>query len=278
MSSHCPMRTGETMIRVVCFGLQGFGNDLLYTLSLLKGVEVRAIYTRNTPYEFGYYECSSIASSAKKLEIPYYFVDDSGDWSCEAGDLAIVSSFHRIFNPAHIGKFTKVINIHPSLLPAYRGQTPTNWAARNGERIIGLTAHGVVDTDIDSGPVYFRRRLLNPYLTDGEMRKSLSFLSRELIRDIIRQFPDYTELAKEGKSEYFPGRTIEDAIVDVADFCSINDLIHFIKAFTNYPMPHLKIDGRVFVVDYQYPETSVCVNILGDSFSVLGHWVDEFVT
>ncbi len=35
------------------------------------------------------------------------------------------------------------INLHPSLLPKYRGRAPVNWAIINGETILGLTAHFV---------------------------------------------------------------------------------------------------------------------------------------
>jgi len=44
------------------------------------------------------------------------------------------------------------VNLHPSLLPKYRGQAPINWAILNGERILGLTAH-FVDEGVDSGDI-----------------------------------------------------------------------------------------------------------------------------
>lgn len=44
------------------------------------------------------------------------------------------------------------VNLHPSLLPRYRGRAPINWAILNGETTLGLTAH-VVDEGMDSGDV-----------------------------------------------------------------------------------------------------------------------------
>lgn len=45
-----------------------------------------------------------------------------------------------------------VINLHPSLLPNYRGRAPLNWAIINGEKHVGLTAH-YVDGGVDTGPI-----------------------------------------------------------------------------------------------------------------------------
>lgn len=44
------------------------------------------------------------------------------------------------------------VNLHPSLLPRYRGRAPINWAIINGERRLGLTAH-FVDEGMDTGDI-----------------------------------------------------------------------------------------------------------------------------
>lgn len=44
------------------------------------------------------------------------------------------------------------VNLHPSLLPRYRGRAPLNWAILNGEQRLGLTAH-FIDEGIDSGDI-----------------------------------------------------------------------------------------------------------------------------
>lgn len=45
-----------------------------------------------------------------------------------------------------------VINLHPSLLPRYRGRAPINWAILRGETTLGLTAH-FVDGGLDTGDI-----------------------------------------------------------------------------------------------------------------------------
>ena len=49
------------------------------------------------------------------------------------------------------------INLHPSLLPKYRGRAPVNWAILHGESELGLTAHRV-DDGMDTGDVQSHNR------------------------------------------------------------------------------------------------------------------------
>ena len=44
------------------------------------------------------------------------------------------------------------LNVHPSLLPKYRGPSPIPWAIRNGERDLGMTIHRMTDK-VDAGPI-----------------------------------------------------------------------------------------------------------------------------
>lgn len=261
-------------IKVACFGLQGFGNNLLEALIKNPKVEVTALYSRKSAYKFGYYDCETLESLAEKFGVTLYYIPDRGDWSCADGntDLAIISSFHRIFKKKHLDNFNYTINIHPALLPAYRGATPTNWMVKNGEKIAGLSAH-LVDEGIDTGAVLFRSRMLNPYLNDNDLRKALSFLSEKLIDDIVNAYPDFSPLSDEGVKESFQsGRTNDDAILKLEEITDLEQLIFHIKAFTNFPMPKIQIGDRNFVVDYNNPRELYDVCIAGENFSILGYW------
>ncbi len=84
----------------------------------------------------------------------------------EALDSALVSTFQaarvdgvvmagwmRIVTPVLIGAFQgRLINIHPSLLPSFRGLDAVGQALKAGVRISGCSAH-VVTADVDTGPV-----------------------------------------------------------------------------------------------------------------------------
>ncbi|MFL6054979.1 MAG: methionyl-tRNA formyltransferase [Actinoallomurus sp.] len=72
-------------------------------------------------------------------------------------DLIVVYGFpwklsREILKIARLG----VINIHPSLLPKYRGPLPVQWAVRNGDPEIGVTIHWM-DEDLDTGNILVQK-------------------------------------------------------------------------------------------------------------------------
>ena len=69
-------------------------------------------------------------------------------------DVALCASFPaRIPDDALAVPRHGILNIHPSLLPRYRGPNPLGWAIRNGDPEIGITVHRMT-SEMDSGPIY----------------------------------------------------------------------------------------------------------------------------
>ena len=265
--------TAERKIRVACFGLQGFGNDLVEALRTCPGVDIVAIHTRAPRHPFAYYPCETMEALAARIGVPLLEIPASGEWECRAADLALVSSFHRLFRDAHLRRYRHVVNFHPALLPRHKGATPTNWAAKNGETVVGLTAH-LIDAGQDTGAILFQRRLLNPWLADCQLRKALSFLSRQLVADVVRAFPNFAAIPQSGPGSNEPPRTEADAILDLDRIPDVETLIHHVKAFTNYPMPKLRVAGRLFTIDYENPRETLEIRVQNQPFHVLGYWLD----
>jgi len=71
-------------------------------------------------------------------------------------DLLISHAFMRIL-PKTLFSAPKYgsINIHPSLLPKYRGPSPTEWVISKGEKVTGLTCH-YIDEGIDTGDIIYQ--------------------------------------------------------------------------------------------------------------------------
>ena len=67
-------------------------------------------------------------------------------------DLAISVTYDRIIAPWFINRCGRILNIHNSPLPRYRGVSPINWALKNGERMHGVTIHEIT-AGIDDGPI-----------------------------------------------------------------------------------------------------------------------------
>lgn len=68
------------------------------------------------------------------------------DWVCLAG-------YMRLLGPAFVAAYRhRIVNIHPSLLPAFPGLAAQRQALEHGVRVSGCTVH-LVDEGLDSGPI-----------------------------------------------------------------------------------------------------------------------------
>ncbi len=68
-------------------------------------------------------------------------------------DLVVLAGFMRVLSPVFLSHFpNKVINIHPSLIPAFQGVHAQRQALEYGVRITGCTVHFVTE-ELDNGPV-----------------------------------------------------------------------------------------------------------------------------
>ncbi|MEO8464274.1 MAG: phosphoribosylglycinamide formyltransferase [Gammaproteobacteria bacterium] len=74
-------------------------------------------------------------------------------------DLLVLAGFMRIFSPGFVARFAgRILNIHPSLLPAYPGLDTHRRVLKAGERWHGATVH-FVTVDLDAGPAALQYRL-----------------------------------------------------------------------------------------------------------------------
>ena len=102
---------------------------------------------------------------AKKNNIPYEIID-STIMTREEFDketirifekrkvqIVVLAGFMRILTPFFINKYkNKILNIHPSLLPAFPGADAHRNTLEYGAKVSGCTAH-IVDEGVDSGPI-----------------------------------------------------------------------------------------------------------------------------
>lgn len=76
----------------------------------------------------------------------------------EAGiDLVVLAGFMRILSPEFVGRFKfKVLNIHPALLPSFKGTQGIEDAFNYGAKVTGVTVH-FVDEQMDHGPIILQQ-------------------------------------------------------------------------------------------------------------------------
>jgi phosphoribosylglycinamide formyltransferase-1 len=77
-----------------------------------------------------------------------------GDWlDAHRVELLVLAGFMELLGPDFVRRFAgRVINVHPSLLPAFPGVHAIEQALEHGVRVMGVTVH-FVDEGVDSGPI-----------------------------------------------------------------------------------------------------------------------------
>jgi formyltetrahydrofolate deformylase len=102
-------------------------------------------------------------SIAEKFNIPFYHIAHSQQTDAENEildildrynvDLIVLGRYMRILTPNFVWRYPdRIINIHPSLLPAFPGAYAYVQAYERGAKIVGCTAHFVTE-DLDQGPI-----------------------------------------------------------------------------------------------------------------------------
>jgi phosphoribosylglycinamide formyltransferase-1 len=87
------------------------------------------------------------------------------DWLEERSvDLVVLAGFMELLEPEFVRRFQgRIVNVHPSLLPAFPGVRAIEEALDYGVKVIGVTIH-LVDDGVDSGPVVLQESFaLLPY-------------------------------------------------------------------------------------------------------------------
>lgn len=70
-----------------------------------------------------------------------------------AVELIVLAGFMKLFQPPFVQKYrNQILNVHPTLLPAFPGAHPVADTLAYGVKIAGVTVH-FVDEDVDSGPI-----------------------------------------------------------------------------------------------------------------------------
>ncbi|MCV0393029.1 MAG: formyltetrahydrofolate deformylase [Nitrosopumilus sp.] len=103
---------------------------------------------------------------AKKAKIPFVLVDDKDQQKAEEKiiqickkydiDLIALARYMRILSPNFVWRYpNRIINIHPSLLPAFPGALAYAQAYERGTKIVGVTSHYVTE-NLDQGPIIFQ--------------------------------------------------------------------------------------------------------------------------
>ncbi len=97
-------------------------------------------------------------------------------------EIIVLAGFMRILSPLFIKKYkNKILNIHPSLLPAFPGANAHRDALIYGAKISGCTVH-IVDENVDSGPIIMQTSIeINEDETEESLSKKILFHEHKML-------------------------------------------------------------------------------------------------
>ena len=138
-----------------------------------------------------------LRSLAERYDKPFYDVGDGSGNTDESRlldllaeydvDLIVLARYMRILSPEVVFRYEgRIINVHPSLLPAFPGAEAYRQAKDAGVRIAGVTAH-YVTTDLDQGPVIAQRAFDVPAGADvDDIKRRGQPLEADVLLDAVR--------------------------------------------------------------------------------------------
>lgn len=103
-------------------------------------------------------------------------------------DLVVSAGFMRILGPDVVDAFPgRIINTHPSLLPAFPGAHPVRDAMVHGVKVTGCTVH-LVDKGVDTGPILAQRAVeVRPDDDEESLHERIKVMERELLVATVAQ-------------------------------------------------------------------------------------------
>lgn len=106
-----------------------------------------------------------------------------------APDIVVTAAFGQILSQALLDvPKMGTVNVHASLLPAYRGAAPINWCILNGETRTGVTTM-LTDAGVDTGAMLLRRETdIGEVETAAELSVRLSQLGAELLIETLKGY------------------------------------------------------------------------------------------
>jgi phosphoribosylglycinamide formyltransferase-1 len=108
-------------------------------------------------------------------------------------DLVCLAGYMRLLSPYFVAAFpNRILNIHPSLLPAFPGLEAQRQALEHGAKFSGCTVH-FVDENLDAGPIVLQAAVP---IEDGD---TVEKLSERILREEHRIYSEAVRIVLEGR-------------------------------------------------------------------------------
>jgi len=160
----------------------GNGSTFQAILDRCDHVKIKALVTNNAN--------AYAIERAKEANIPYAICKHEKITQCvdyHRPDLVVLAGYMRILDARFLRYFPNTVNIHPSLLPKFRGLGTYDRAIAAGAKEHGTTVHWVIE-ELDAGPSIAQEEIIVwPMDTADVLRDKVQEIEQELYPRIIDQ-------------------------------------------------------------------------------------------
>lgn len=195
-----------------------------------------------------------VAEVAKQHNIPLLLPEKLGDIKDQLQDLqaeaAVLVAYGKIIPKEIIDIFPKgIINIHPSLLPLYRGPTPIETVILNEPKETGVSLMSLT-AEMDAGPVFAQSKLsLTGNESKAELAKKLLELGCKLLLNNLSVILDGSQVPKaqdESDATYTQLLKKEDGFIDWSEPAEVIE--RKIRAFAGFPKSRAIVLDKEIVI------------------------------
>lgn len=190
-------------------------------------------------------ETDAVPAYCKKNDLNFLSVSSLSDlihnskFIIHNSSIAVIASFGLIVPKQILDLFPKgFINIHPSLLPKYRGSSPVQQAICNGDKTTGVSIM-LLDSEMDHGPILKQQEEI---IADNDTAETLyqrlfqkgATLLPEILKDYVKE-KIISQPQDHSKATYTKILTREDGFIDLNNPPEPQQLNHMIRAYFPWP-------------------------------------------
>jgi phosphoribosylglycinamide formyltransferase-1 len=172
----------------------GEGTNLQALLDTVHGREVEVVAVASDQPAARALERAHAASVPTRVFLRSEFAGRAerdaamADWLVGEGvELVVLAGYMALLDAGFVARFPdRILNVHPSLLPAFPGVRAIEQAVERGVKVFGVTVH-LVDEGVDTGPIVLQRALELPDARDpAVVHDGLRPIEHELLPRAVR--------------------------------------------------------------------------------------------
>jgi len=274
----------EMKMRVIFMGTPDFAAGVLMKI-IESGHDVVGVFTQpDKPKGRGKeMSMSAVKQKALELNLPVFqpekirkpeVIEDIRQLKPE---VIVVVAFGQILTKEllEIPKYGS-INVHASLLPAYRGAAPIQWAVIDGLKKTGVTTMAM-DAGIDTGDILMQKELpLDKKETGGSLFDRLSIIGAELLVETLTALENGTATRTKQEDELSNyAKRLDKALGEIDFHQSAEKIERLIRGLNPWPSAYTHIDGKTLkiwdadIVEEEYKGTVGTIVEINKNFFVI---------